>query len=76
MLDSSKAIAAGVLYQGDVWDLFLGKATIAGTLPVFDILRLIRPERQLYYMASTCATIQSRKRVAALLSINSSRILR
>ena len=40
VLDSSKAIAAGVVYPGDVWDLFLGKATIAGALPVFDILTL------------------------------------
>jgi NADP-dependent alcohol dehydrogenase len=35
-----KAIAAGVLHDGDVWDLFIGKATIEGALPVFDILTL------------------------------------
>jgi len=40
VLDSSKAIAAGVIHQGDVWDLFAGKASIAGALPVFDILTL------------------------------------
>lgn len=40
VLDSSKAIAAGVRYDGDVWDLFLGKARIEGALPVFDILTL------------------------------------
>ncbi|WP_341678238.1 iron-containing alcohol dehydrogenase [Niveibacterium sp. SC-1] len=40
VLDSSKAIAAGALYQGDVWDLFLRKATIAAALPVFAILTL------------------------------------
>ncbi len=40
VLDSSKAIAAGVVHQGDVWDLFLGKAPVAGALPVFDILTL------------------------------------
>lgn len=39
-LDSSKAIAAGVHYQGDVWDLFLRKATIEAALPVFAILTL------------------------------------
>ena len=40
VLDSAKAIAAGVLHNGDVWDLFTGKATIDAALPVFDILTL------------------------------------
>lgn len=40
VLDSSKAIAAGVRYDGDVWDLFIGKASIEGAMPVFDILTL------------------------------------
>lgn len=40
VLDSSKAIAAGVPYHGDVWDLFIGKAATAGALPVFAILTL------------------------------------
>lgn len=40
VLDSAKAIAAGVRHQGDVWDLFIGKATIQSALPVFAILTL------------------------------------
>ncbi|PXX50515.1 iron-containing alcohol dehydrogenase [Aquitalea magnusonii] len=40
VLDSSKAIAAGQPYAGDVWDLFIGKATIDSALPVFSILTL------------------------------------
>ena len=40
VLDSAKAIAAGALHKGDVWDLFIGKATIEAALPVFDILTL------------------------------------
>ena len=40
VLDSAKAIAAGTRYDGDVWDLFLGKAPIESALPVFDILTL------------------------------------
>ncbi|WP_153115477.1 iron-containing alcohol dehydrogenase [Rhodocyclus tenuis] len=40
VLDSSKAIAAGALYAGDVWDLFIGKGSIEAALPVFDILTL------------------------------------
>ena len=40
VLDSSKAIAAGVCYQGDVWDLFVGKAGVETALPIFAILTL------------------------------------
>jgi NADP-dependent alcohol dehydrogenase len=40
VLDSAKAIAAGARHDGDVWDLFIGKASIASALPVFDILTL------------------------------------
>lgn len=40
VLDSSKAIAAGTLYAGDVWDLFLRTAPIDAALPVFAILTL------------------------------------
>lgn len=40
VLDSAKAIAAGVTYDGDVWDLFIGKASIDQALPIFDILTL------------------------------------
>ncbi len=39
-LDSAKAIAAGVLYEGDVWDFFVGKAVVEKNLPVFDIMTL------------------------------------
>ncbi|MCS3458885.1 iron-containing alcohol dehydrogenase [Aeromonas sp. BIGb0445] len=40
VLDSAKAIAAGALYQEDVWDLFVGKGQIEAALPVFAILTL------------------------------------
>lgn len=40
VLDSAKAIAAGTRYEGDVWDLFIGKGTIEDALPIFDILTL------------------------------------
>ena len=40
VLDSSKAIAAGALYNGDVWDFFLWKAKIEKALPIFDIMTL------------------------------------
>lgn len=40
VLDSSKAIAAGARYEGNVWDLFSGKAGIASALPIFSIMTL------------------------------------
>ncbi len=40
VLDSSKTIAVGALYQGDVWDFFVGKAAIAKALPIFDVMTL------------------------------------
>jgi alcohol dehydrogenase YqhD (iron-dependent ADH family) len=40
VLDSTKAIAAGALYDGDVWDFFTFKAPIEKALPVFDIMTL------------------------------------
>lgn len=40
VLDSAKAIAAGVCYSRDVWDLFEGKARVDAALPLFAILTL------------------------------------
>lgn len=40
VLDSAKAIAAGVHYNGDIWDLFSGKDIIKSALPIFDIMTL------------------------------------
>ncbi|ASG54289.1 MAG TPA: NADH-dependent alcohol dehydrogenase [Salmonella bongori] len=40
VLDSAKSIAAGTLYEGDVWDLFIGKGQIHAALPVFSIMTL------------------------------------
>ena len=40
VIDSSKAIAYGVTYEGDVWDFWEGKATPAHCLPVGTILTI------------------------------------
>ncbi|MDR0953653.1 MAG: iron-containing alcohol dehydrogenase [Elusimicrobiota bacterium] len=40
VIDSSKAIAAGVEYQGDVWDFFMGKAQLKSALPLATILTI------------------------------------
>ena len=39
-IDSSKAIAAGVLYDGDFWDFYCGKAHVAKALPVGTVLTI------------------------------------
>lgn len=40
VIDASKAIAAGVPYEGDVWDFFTNKAVIKEALPIGTILTL------------------------------------
>ncbi len=40
VIDAAKAIAAGVPYEGDVWDFFTHKATIQEALPLGTILTL------------------------------------
>ena len=40
VIDSSKAIAYGVPYEGDVWDFFAGKAKVEKALPVGVVLTL------------------------------------
>ncbi len=40
VIDSSKAIAMGVPYQGNVWDFFSGKAELKEALPVGTILTI------------------------------------
>ncbi len=40
VIDSAKAIAAGALFKGDVWDLFEGKTFFTDSLPIFTILTI------------------------------------
>jgi alcohol dehydrogenase YqhD (iron-dependent ADH family) len=40
VIDSSKAIAIGVPYEGDVWDFYTGEAEVKETLPVGVILTI------------------------------------
>ena len=40
VIDSAKAIAYGVCYEGDVWDLYLGKAEPQRMLPVATVLTI------------------------------------
>jgi alcohol dehydrogenase len=40
VIDSAKAIAAGTLYDGDVWDFFDGKAEVTDCLPIGVVLTI------------------------------------
>ena len=40
VIDSAKAIAAGVCYDGDFWDFYCGKASIEKALPVGTVLTI------------------------------------
>lgn len=40
VIDSAKAIAFGVPYEGDVWDFYMGKATPSACLPVAAVLTI------------------------------------
>lgn len=40
VVDSAKAIAAGVLYDGDVWDFFTNKAMLTEALPIGVVLTI------------------------------------
>lgn len=39
-IDSAKAIAVGVPYEGDVWDFYSGKAEVQSALPIATILTI------------------------------------
>ena len=40
VIDAAKAIAAGTVYDGDVWDLVMDSSKIKGALPVYTVLTL------------------------------------
>jgi hypothetical protein len=40
VIDSAKAIAAGVHYDGDVWDLYIGEGNVESTVPLGTILTI------------------------------------
>lgn len=40
VVDTAKTIAAGALYEGDVWDFFVGKASVSQALPIGTIMTL------------------------------------
>lgn len=40
VIDTAKAIAAGMLYDGDFWDFYIGKSVVAKALPVGVVLTI------------------------------------
>jgi alcohol dehydrogenase YqhD (iron-dependent ADH family) len=40
VIDTAKAVAAGALYEGNIWDAFEGKTSLDKSLPIFTVLTL------------------------------------
>lgn len=40
VIDTAKAVAAGVRYDGDLWDFFIGRADVAEAAPIATVLTL------------------------------------
>lgn len=40
VIDSAKAIGAGAVYNGDIWDAFEGKTRLKNSLPIFTVLTI------------------------------------
>ncbi len=40
VIDEAKTIACGIFHQGDIWDLFRGRAEVKRALPVYTVLTL------------------------------------
>lgn len=51
VVDSAKATAAGVGYDGDVWDLFIGKGQIQSALPIFTVMTLAATGSEMNFAA-------------------------
>lgn len=65
VIDASKAIAAGVKYEGDVWDLFIGKGEVQDTLPVASVLTLAATGSEM-----NCNSVVTREETAQKLVIS------
>lgn len=40
VIDSAKVVAAGVVYNGDIWDAFIGRYKVEKALPIFAVLTI------------------------------------
>lgn len=40
VIDTSKTVAAGVMYEGDIWDVFEGRGQVKDALPIFTVLTI------------------------------------
>ena len=52
VIDSAKAIAAGVPYEGDFWDFYCDKAEITAALPVGTVLTIAAAVRRTSTLSS------------------------
>ena len=40
VIDTAKAVAAGALYKGNIWDAFEGRVSLSKSLPIFTVLTI------------------------------------
>ncbi|MGQ9623276.1 MAG: iron-containing alcohol dehydrogenase [Candidatus Caldatribacteriaceae bacterium] len=63
VIDSAKIIAAGVCYEGDPWDFFVGKAPIGGRIPLGTVLTLAATGSEMNHNAVLSNDVTQEKRV-------------
>ena len=67
VLDSAKSIAAGALYNSDVWDFFIGKSVIEKALPVYAIMTLAATGSEMNgFAVVTNDTLQQKYNIASI----------
>lgn len=68
VIDEAKAIAAGALYDGDVWDFYNGKSEIKKALPVLTVLTV--PATASEYNGGTVLTNEEKKQKFGFINQN------
>jgi len=69
VIDESKAIAAGCLYDGDVWDFYSGKAIPQKTLPLYVVLTVPATGSEMNMVSVLSNTeINSKSRMVSILN--------
>lgn len=73
VIDTAKAIAAGIPYNGDFWDFFIGKATIEHALPIGTVLTVPGAGSE---GSGNCVITHTIDGVAIKLSLRTDKVLR
>ncbi len=73
VIDTAKAIAAGIPYEGDFWDFFIGKTTIEHALPIGTVLTVPGAGSE---GSGNCVITHTTDGVAIKLSLRTDKVLR